>query len=104
MLGRGLNQDTLLKDSPDAPYKVYVYSTFPMIYANPNPLSFVYTTSKQTGDIVCLTSYRSPREDKILMAGHDDSWILGPKDYGEGILGAAMATSCSCREMLLVDE
>jgi hypothetical protein len=44
MLRRDLNQDTLLKDSPDAPCKVYVHSTLPMIYAN--PLSFVCTTSK----------------------------------------------------------
>jgi predicted acylesterase/phospholipase RssA len=31
MLDRGLNQDTPLKDSPDAPCKVYVHSTVPMI-------------------------------------------------------------------------
>ena len=59
ILDRGLNEDTLLKDSPDAPCKVYVCRTVPMIYAN--ALSFVCTTSKVTGDIVCLTSYRSPR-------------------------------------------
>ncbi|KAJ5811278.1 hypothetical protein N7474_007579, partial [Penicillium riverlandense] len=41
---RSFDPDTLLKDSPNAPCKV-----------------FVCATSKQTTNTVCLTSYRSPR-------------------------------------------
>ncbi|KAK3935444.1 acyl transferase/acyl hydrolase/lysophospholipase [Diplogelasinospora grovesii] len=50
VLGRGHVEDALLKDSPDAPCRV-----------------FVCATSKQTGDTVCLTSYRSPRGGEHLL-------------------------------------
>ncbi|VBB78499.1 Putative protein of unknown function [Podospora comata] len=44
LVERGLDENALLKDAPDAPCKV-----------------FVCATSKETNDTVCLTSYRSPR-------------------------------------------
>ncbi|KAK4233637.1 acyl transferase/acyl hydrolase/lysophospholipase [Achaetomium macrosporum] len=49
LTARGLGEDTLLKDT-DSPCKV-----------------FVCATSRQTGDTVCLTSYRSPRSDDRLL-------------------------------------
>ncbi|KAF2025710.1 hypothetical protein EK21DRAFT_75787 [Setomelanomma holmii] len=50
MSAQGLAEDALLKDSPDAPCKV-----------------FVCATSKQTCETVCLTSYRTPRGNSDLL-------------------------------------
>ncbi|KAF2678494.1 FabD/lysophospholipase-like protein [Lentithecium fluviatile CBS 122367] len=48
--GQRLQEDALLKDSPDASCKV-----------------FVCATSKETSDTVCLTSYKSPRGNNDLL-------------------------------------
>ncbi|KAK3933659.1 hypothetical protein QBC46DRAFT_275340, partial [Diplogelasinospora grovesii] len=53
---RGLRKDALLKD-PDSPCKV-----------------FVCATSKQTGDTVCLTNYRSPRSDNSDLLNATTIW------------------------------
>lgn len=55
---RGRSEDILLKDV-DAPCKVHVHRPFRLTHAN--LARFVCATSKQTGDTVCLTTYRSPR-------------------------------------------
>ncbi|OCL00351.1 uncharacterized protein K441DRAFT_99752 [Cenococcum geophilum 1.58] len=47
---QGLQEDTLLKDAPEAACKV-----------------FVCATSKQTSETVCLTSYKSPRGNSDLL-------------------------------------
>ncbi|KAF2191272.1 FabD/lysophospholipase-like protein [Zopfia rhizophila CBS 207.26] len=48
--GQGLQEDALLKDTPDASCKV-----------------FVCATSKETSETVCLTSYKSPRGNNDLL-------------------------------------
>ncbi|KAK3896647.1 acyl transferase/acyl hydrolase/lysophospholipase, partial [Staphylotrichum tortipilum] len=88
LVSRGLGEDALLKD-PDSPCKV-----------------FVCATSKETGDTVCLASYRSPRSDNSDLLNATTIWqacratsaattffdpiAIGPFDeeFVDGALGA----------------
>ncbi|KAJ6114828.1 hypothetical protein N7486_000606 [Penicillium sp. IBT 16267x] len=62
---RGFDPDTLLKDSPNAPCKVFVHINYSTNVCQSS--SFVCATSKQTSDTVYLTSYRSPRDGTRLL-------------------------------------
>ncbi|KAK4039462.1 acyl transferase/acyl hydrolase/lysophospholipase [Parachaetomium inaequale] len=54
---QGLEPDALLKDAPDAPCKV-----------------FVCATSKETSDMVCLKTYRSPRDGRTHLFDSTTIW------------------------------
>ncbi|KAL2142230.1 hypothetical protein VTI28DRAFT_1428 [Corynascus sepedonium] len=88
LASRGFGEDALLKDG-DSSCKV-----------------FVCAVSKETGDIVCLTSYRSPRSDNLDLLNHTKIWqacratsaattffdpiAIGPfgEEFVDGALGA----------------
>ncbi|KAL2196387.1 acyl transferase/acyl hydrolase/lysophospholipase [Corynascus similis CBS 632.67] len=88
LASRGLGEDALLKDT-DSSCKV-----------------FICAVSKETGDIVCLTSYRSPRSDNLDLLKHTKIWqacratsaattffdpiAIGPfgEEFVDGALGA----------------